>query len=378
MADPNLLNSATGAPQPSQTAPQSAPTVAPGGGGVSSTGAAAPTAAPVGIPDAAPPSFATQLHQAVGTQPGSQTNMLGQPTGAAPVAAPPATPATFESLIQANPHLAEQYAAMMQYAMAGQQAVYQQRQAASQPAPAAQATGVQRNAFGVPQFDKSLLRFLTQDPTSGEVRAAWGAPPGILHEYHQYREAREQAIEKLLDDPKSLLMPLLKEAISEHGGAQIDNRIQTVQERAYANNYVDQNRQWLFENKDGQVAKDVYGRPQLSALGKLFKEKCERLQTLGVKDPVAMQQEAEAYVFGVYAAHQLQAQRTAQTQSEAGKQGLLNSQPTFTPPSSQGQFVPQQTFVAPQGDATTNVRANLVNAMVSAAKANGIDLSTPA
>lgn len=379
MPEPIADTTPTTAAAPPTPAP--APSVAPGASGVST---AAPVGQPAGATGSTPaPSFRDQLNQAAGQQtaPGQQqpTNMLGQP--AAQGQAQPtqqATPATLESIVAQNPHLAPQLAALIQYAQQGYRAAnLPQQPPAQQPAAPA---GPKLNAFGVPEFDKRLLKFLFQtDPATGEQKPNPFAPPEILAQYEQYQDARRTAIESLLDSPEKLLGPMIEKFLTERAPAIADTRIQSVQEQSFARNYVAQNAGWLYQQtQQGQVARDPMGRPVLSQAGQLFEQTARQLQEMGVKDVATIQRLAEERVAGAMALQQLHAQRQAQQQSEAGKQNLLNSAQQFSapPPGPQGQAQPQS-FVPPQGQQPAGGTAfQMRNAMQQAAAANGVALHT--
>lgn len=313
---------------------------------------------------------------AMGGAPTGQTNMLGQPTGQP--AAQAQTPATLDAILQANPHLADEVNAYRQWAAWAQQQYVAQQHQARQPQqqpgqPAQPASNL--NEFGVPKWNRALEKFLTQDPQTGEVRAAWGAPPGILAEYDAYMTARKEAINTLLDEPMKLLGPLIEKALSTQGPQIADSRIQSVQERAFANNYVEANANWIFEQANGQVKKDFMGRPVLSQLGQMFQQKVQQLHGLGVRDQQAIQQAAEEYVLGRVAMARITQSQQQQQAADQGKQNLLNSAQTFQAPApaGQGQAAVPQSVNAPT--APHNTVSVLSQAMRQAFAANGVSES---
>lgn len=363
----------TQAPAAAPSQPQPASTAPTGG---------ASTAAPAGQPAGAtgsPPTgqgFKDQLTAAMGgggAPAGGQqpTNMLGQPTGQPAAAAPAQQQATFETVLAQHPHLAQQFNALMQYAIAGQQAAYQQQRQPAQPQPAGPAAP-QANAFGIPQFDKAKLKYITQG-ADGQLHVSPYAPPGTLYEYEQYEAARRSALERLLDEPEKLLGSLFEKMLSERGPQIADSRIQDVQTRGYVEQYTSQNT-WLWQtDQQGRRVLDWRGQPQLSDAGKYFRQVVEQLERAGVRDVRQQVQMAEQQVAGALAMARLNAGQQAQQQSDAGKQGLLNSAPQYSPPppAPQGQANPADNFVQP-GVHRGQAFRNALEQSFAAAGLNGV------
>lgn len=357
-------------------APQSAPPSVTPSSGASGAGAVGQPAAPAAAPQA---SFKDQLSQAAGVgQTAAPTNMLGQPTGAAPEPQPQAQ-ATFETILAQHPHLAGQFNSILQLAMYGQQHLGRPQQPAApvQPQPA----GPETNAFGIPKFDKSLLPYLFQiDPVTGEQKPNPYAPPQMLAAYRQYEDARRTAIEALLDDPEKALEKIIDKHLSNRGPQIADSRIADVQTRAYVQQFTEspENR-WLWQtDAQGRPTLDWRGQKQLSETGRYFQQQVQNLIQSGVTDVRQQVQIASQLTYAALLAQQQNQSRAAQQAADQGKQNLLNSAETFNtqPPAGQGQNAMPQTFTPPT-PGTNNTREVLRNGLRQAFAANGVDMNAP-
>lgn len=303
---------------------------------------------------------------------GQQTNMLGQPTGAPAAPQQAQQPATFDQLLAANPHLVPQYNAMMQYALAHQRAMYeQQRQPAPQQGQPAAPAGPALNAFGVPKFDKTLMKYITEGP-NGDLQVSPYAPPGTLHAYEQYVTARREAFERLLDDPEKALEGILEKYVAQRGPQIADQRIQGVQTQAYVGNFLnDPQNSWLYQ----PGVTNWNGQKKLSEAGQYFYDVVRQLDSMGVKDPTQQVAIGRQLTYAALSQAQQRAAAAAQQNHDAGKQNLLNQAPNFavSPPTPQGNTPPADNFVSNgvSGNKTGHYRSALEQAF-AAAGVNGI------
>jgi hypothetical protein len=178
-----------------------------------------------------------------------------------------------------------------------------------------------------------------------------------------------------LDEPEKMLAPLLEKFFSERGPQIADSRIQNVQEKAFADNYVYENRQWLMElDPQGQPKKDFRGGNVLTPAGRMFAQVVQQLTDAGVLNPQLVQQMAEKQVFGAMALARLNSGQQAQQQSEAGKQNLLAAAPQYTAPGPQSQgnaANPAPNFSAPRPGASMNMASQFRNELTGQLAANG-------
>lgn len=351
VGDPGSPNQpgATPAPGGQAAASGSGGVSAPAGGGASPSGGGTPSiagamhqaAAAAGLNGSAPAGTlgGSGVQPTVGApgQPGSAAAGgvgAGQP-GMSGAAA--ATPASLEAVLSQHPHLQAEFAAMrqtmqeaMQWREWGQREMYQRQQAARNPQTQGgqPASGQQQraaNPFGIPHFDKSVLRTFQTDPQTGELKPGPFTPPGAAFEMQQWQEARREALEGFLDDPMKYLAPLFQKIVDERAPQAAQQQIGNVQNTAFANNYVAENGAWLFVQNNGQPQRDAFGRPVLSEYGKQFAQICDQLDKSGVKDIRMQQSLAEQIVFGQAAIARVQSGQQAQVQHQQANGNLLTS-----------------------------------------------------
>lgn len=329
-----------------------------GGGGIQSAGGAIRQAAmnaglyPGGQPapqqqqPAGPVPFAAAAGQGGGAQPFTQP---GQPAPqqqfgqqAQPQQVQPLDQAGLQAMVAQNPALGayftqlnqqlqaqqQQRAEEQQWVNYGRQQFYQQQQAARANPPAAPAGQGQsavpaKHPFGIPQFDKDILRTFVQGP-NGDLVPGPHSPPGSLIQYQQWETARRTALENLLEDPAKALGPIIEERARALAGTVSQDVVRQQQDSSMANNYVQQNAGWLYaKGADGQVQRNFQGQPVLSPYGQLFAQKIQQLEAMGVKDTRQLQAFAEEAVMGAFAISRLNQSQAATQQAEAGRQNML-------------------------------------------------------
>lgn len=110
----------------------------------------------------------------------------------------------------------------------------------------------------LPKFDPRLKQQLVYD-TEGNLTVRPGGPPNLVAEYQQYQQAREDAIDKFLADPYTVmqegLMPLIRAEAERIAQQQFQNQQTQSAESAFQQRlqgYYQQNKQWLEDSVTGQ------------------------------------------------------------------------------------------------------------------------------
>lgn len=273
--------------------------VAPAGSG---GGTPAPGSPPPGGGSARPMDLYA-MTVAAGQAAGTPLGGPGTPVQPAPTGQPPAVPqATPAQFTPPAPQPAPQPAALPPdvqaridgYERERQQfaAAYQRERDAAdqlrarlgqQPTPTPAAPQVKRNEFGIPEWDRSLERFLEAD-ANGVVTERAGAPPGTLARFNEFRHASREFQDRLYSDPAAALAPLLEKQKAE-AREQAHLEYQQRQEVASANRFMHENQGWMFQQQNGQVVRDWQGNVQLTPNGQQFYEHVSQLKGMGITAP---------------------------------------------------------------------------------------------
>lgn len=423
---------------PSAQIPQSAPaaaTVVPSGNDASTSGApsgggstggyypaqqpatpqqfqGAPQQQPGGYAPAGPPSgyqpgasLRDNMNAAVaagGAQAPIQPQVAGQVPGQMPgQGAPQQSPVSVEQLQRQMAEMQQQLQTANQWSAYGQHQWYQQQlqrqqgQAPGQSQPAA--APQQKSIFGIPQFDKNMLKFAEIDPATGRPKFGPGVPPTAQYEYAMWEDARRNALDGFLEDPMKYLWPAFEEKLKGVVPQMTQEQLVQRQAQQEVSSFVNENADWLYQaDPSGRIAQHpITGQRILSQAGQMFQQQVQYLDSIGVKDHRAQEQLAKQHVWvQVQLAQQRQqAAATAAAQSAQGRQNLLGggqapsgalavpvTQPSpwggmqqppmqqpqaFTPPSG---ALPQQ----PMFPTGINHRSNLRGQMMNLASANGL------
>ncbi len=256
------------------------------------------------------------------------------PPAVAPAAAGGGQAPDFRSALASHPDLLSQWEQREQelrryqedvqrlspLAQIGYQHWTQQQQQPRTPAAQPEA----KHPWGVPQFDRNLTKFLSRD-AQGNIVASPYAPPGLAAQYEAWQSAREQALEKLLDDPVGTVWGAIEERVKAAAAETSGSRLQQTQHQAYAQQYVQQNADWLYDKAAGYDP--LTGEPRLSPAGRQYLQAVQDLRAAGMTDPVRLSRTAEQLVFGGLALNQYQQTRgqAAAQQADAGKRNLLDA-----------------------------------------------------
>lgn len=266
----------------------------PGTSGLPAAGATPPTATPA---PPAPPSFDQQIRQQFGMD-----------------------PATLRSMATLG---------------------YQQYQRQSQPQPAPNAnpaTPAQpKNPFGLPDFDRRYLSFVTNGPNGLEPIP--GAPPDAVYKVQEYREKLLDAQYRFFENPRQFLQDMIREEAKSQAAEVYQERFTGHQAQTAAQRIVEENSSWLFEHDNGQARMQfnpATGREErmLSPWGRYYSQCLQQANSAGVTDPTMQHQWAQSMVENAALRQRLQA-NGAPAAGQAAAQQFLNGaagQPTSPPP----------------------------------------------
>ncbi len=138
----------------------------------------------------------------------------------------------------------------------------------------------------VPQFDRRLIDQITTDE-NGNLVPKPGAMPNVVDEYRKWQSAREQALDRFLQDPNALISEMVQPVIQQHAWQIASRAIAQERQRAELKAFENANRDWAF-NADGS----------LSTAGQMWNVHYRQALQMGMADPIAYaeaQLDAEAY-----------------------------------------------------------------------------------
>lgn len=120
---------------------------------------------------------------------------------------------------------------------------------------------------------------------------------GIQLKLQKYKGWQREQFQNLLRDPIKTLEPGLKEFVAPLVQQAIQQHFGQHQERTFANQWVEQNSQQLFQlDQYGRRLQDSYGQPVLTQDGQRFVQYVQYLDQQGVKSPQVQQQMATAFI----------------------------------------------------------------------------------
>lgn len=318
-------------------------------------GTSPPPAPPVSPPpDPAATSPPTMGAPAAGTHPPAPQGGAAEGTS---------TPAPdFEAQFRQRYGFGSEYA---QHLLAEGYRSLQARQAQPAQAPAAQQQQAQANLFGLPQFDMGLLNFVGRDAT-GNLVPLPGAPPDAVIRVREYQQKLQDVQQKFWSNPEGFLAPMVEKKAQEIAAKLFQARTQQTAEQQFAQQVVQQNADWLYENDaQGQRQESfnpMSGRmePVLSPYGRFYHQTVQNLVAAGVANP----QVAHQFAVNALQVQLLQAklgQLQGGQQQQQTNQQLLNEAATRT----QQRPAPNNVQPAQQPVTAANLRQVLMDRMSS-------------
>jgi hypothetical protein len=220
-----------------------------------------------------------------------------------------------------------------------------------------------------PEYNPAWKGLVSRDPDTGEFKTAPGAPPDILPKYLAYEQYRRDFADKLTSDPAETLKPFIQELARQEAQSMVQQHLSTYQDQVYADNYVQQNSNWLHARDPNtkQLLTDPFTKqPLLSAAGQRFKGYIEQLHQGGVTNLKLQEQLARNMVERDVAMAQLAQIQQGQTNTDIKNQFI--QQNNTRQPNQSGVLTP-----AANGDALpANQRLSLFDRLSQNFRANGI------
>lgn len=106
-----------------------------------------------------------------------------------------------------------------------------------------------KKPWEIPNFDRRMIQQLTKD-AEGNVVARPGAIPTLPQDYAAWQEAREAAIDKLLNDPYAVLHgDAMKDFIQEQARSVAQQMFEQQQQQTIRENFIKENSDWLFDQQ---------------------------------------------------------------------------------------------------------------------------------
>lgn len=205
-----------------------------------------------------------------------------------------------------------------QYTRSGQQ------QPAAAPAPAAPAQP--KNPFGLPEFDRRLLNFVTNGPNG--IEALPGAPPDAAFRVQEFKEKLLDAQYRFFENPRQFLQDMIREEAKTQAAEVYEKQFGGHQAQTAAQQIVQENSSWLFEQDNGQPRMQfnpATGREEqvLTPWGRYYAQCLKQVESSGVSDPAAQHRFAQSMVENAAMRAKMQ-QTNAPAAGQAAAQQFLN------------------------------------------------------
>lgn len=221
----------------------------------------------------------------------------------------------------------------------GYQQYQRQGQAVAQPAgaqPTAQ-PAAPKNPFGLPEFDRRYLNFVTNGPNG--LEAIPGAPPDAVIRVQEFREKLLDAQYRFFENPRQFLQEMIREEAKTQAADVYKEQFGGHQAQTAAQQIVQENASWLFEQDNGQPRMQfnpATGREEqvLTPWGRYYAQCLKQVETSGVTDPAAQHRFAQSMVENA-AMRQKMMQANAPAAGAAAATSFLNNaagHPTSPPP----------------------------------------------
>ncbi len=207
-----------------------------------------------------------------------------------------------------------------------------------QPAAAPQAQPAQpKNPFGLPEFDRRYLDFVTNGPHGLEPIP--GAPPDAVYRVKEYREKLLDAQYKFFENPKQFLADMIREEAKATAAEVYKEQFGGHQAQTAAQQILQENASWLFEQENGRPKTQfnpATGRDEqvLTPWGRYYGQCIQQIAADGINDPRRQHEIAASMVENAILRQRMQ-QANAPAAGAAAAQQFLNGaagQPTSPPP----------------------------------------------
>ncbi len=201
----------------------------------------------------------------------------------------------------------------------------QQQQAVNQPAPQ-QDTG----PWNPPHFDERWMNVVETDPATGQIRSKPGYDPRygtMTQAYADYMQGQQR---EFWQNPQVYMQKMLQGHIQQEIQQHIQGSFGQYQEQVQANNLIQRNQQWLYQNdQNGRPTVGPNGRPQLSPNGVRYYQYIEQAAKQYRMPTVAEQNQ---YAMDMLERDALRAQRSQQVPIQNGGNPQPQRQAPQVPP----------------------------------------------
>jgi hypothetical protein len=182
---------------------------------------------------------------------------------------------------------------------------WQQEQAkANQPAKA-EGDPWWKPLWNAPEYNPAWQSQVRQD-ANGNLVPAPGAPADVVLKLQQHQQYQQEQAQKFLQNPFQYLEPAIDQRAKMVAEQMISSRLQEMQDRQAAGQFVQQNQNWLYElDANGQPKMQPVLNPQtgqlqtikaLSPWGKRYTEYLQEASGLGLPTLDAQQKYANALI----------------------------------------------------------------------------------
>lgn len=164
-----------------------------------------------------------------------------------------------------------------------------------QPAQATQP----KNPFGLPEFDRRYLNFVTNGPNG--LEAIPGAPIDAVFKVQEYREKLLNAQYDFFENPNKFLGDLVREEAKKQAAEVFQQQFGSHQQQQTAQQILQENAGWLYEQQNGRTVTQYnpatgQHEPQLSAWGNVYLQSLNEASGLGIQDAAGKHKYAMAVV----------------------------------------------------------------------------------
>jgi hypothetical protein len=176
------------------------------------------------------------------------------------------------------------------YAALGRQFLEQapelQRRLTGAPAAAAP-TPAAPPEWEAPPYNEAWAQMVERDPASGFYLGRPGTPPEIVTAVNKYVDYQK----KYASNPLAAVRPYVEQTVPDMINKAVEQRLAAYQREQTTRSIIAQNAPWMYQqNPQGQVQFGVTGQPVPTPAGMRYMNHVQRLESLGVKDPSAVDQ----------------------------------------------------------------------------------------
>lgn len=142
------------------------------------------------------------------------------------------------------------------------------------------------------------MAFITTDPTTGEPKAAPGAPPDLLVRYAEYQNGVRDFYRNFATKGLGLFEDELTKKAEAIAERKIQEYIAVTQAQQTGQQIREQNSKWMYESgPDGRIKTNWQGTPVLTPQGERFMAIQEYLQNTGMS-PTEIPRAAQVMMLG--------------------------------------------------------------------------------